>query len=184
MRSIVNALGALLAGPVIAMAVGAGVCIATATPARASDGLQVERVGVNLYSQHAPAMRALYHDNTPGVYAVTADGWGAGVYRNSVQRISVHADRTWQLIGPVSATLGVVSGYRRHWVAVDCAGAGRPELTDCHMWDTRSKTELRPFGTLSIAGPSLAGATPRLSWIPPIGGKNAQVLHLSAEWRL
>jgi len=65
-------------------------------------------IGLNIGTYHIDR-NAGFQEFNPGVYA-TCDGWVAGVYRNSVNRISVHAGKVFS-IGPIESEVGLVTGY-------------------------------------------------------------------------
>ena len=85
-------------------------------PASAQDTWSI---GMHLVSWHSnPA--GCYplkecNDINPGV-SVTWDGWLGGVYRNSLDKVTVYAGRSYALatVGPVTALVGVAlaTGYR------------------------------------------------------------------------
>lgn len=64
-------------------------------------------VGLHLHTIHASAG---YNDTNPGVYVVADSGFGAGIYRNSINKTSVHLDYTLRS-GPWALTMGAVTGY-------------------------------------------------------------------------
>lgn len=66
-------------------------------------------IGLHIGSWHSEPGR---NNVNPGIYAVTQDGWTAGVYRNSWKRTSVYAGRA--LFGHregFALTVGAISGY-------------------------------------------------------------------------
>lgn len=74
-----------------------------------SDFFTVAVIGLHLGSAHVPA--GDYNDFNPGAYVANAEGYVAGGYYNSQQRLSLYAGRTLPIYGPVSVTLGAVTGY-------------------------------------------------------------------------
>lgn len=42
------------------------------------------------------------------------NGWGGGVYRNSVRNTSIHFERTWCYADTLCLSLGAVSGYPKY----------------------------------------------------------------------
>lgn len=66
-------------------------------------------LGVHLLSLHAPKRE--YETFTPGVY-LRAEGWQAGVYRNSEAGTSAYAGRMFEA-GRFFLLVGAVTGYER-----------------------------------------------------------------------
>lgn len=110
-------------------------------------------VGLHLASVHVPAADWQNNANV-GIYAKTAGGITAGIYRNTQHRTSVYAGYTLEH-GPFALTLGAITGY-----------SARPVM---------------PMLAPSVALPALAGITPRLTFIPKFGAVKAAALHLSIE---
>lgn len=133
--------------------------------------------GLHLVSVHVPA-RAQQNNVNPGIYVMTENGFTAGVYRNTLNRISVYAGITAEA-GPFAITLGASTGYQRRRITVDC---GDRKLINCWEEEGSSNAFLQPFLSPSVRLPEVFGATPRLSYIPGIGNSTS-VLHLSVERR-
>jgi hypothetical protein len=147
--------------------------------ARAAEGAVI---GLHVGTLHMPA-RPTDHNLNPGLYLKTESGLTLGGYRNSLGRGSVYLAQTWSA-GPFSLTLGAVSGYRRRAYDAPCSmqDHGKPEwMLGCKSWDTRVKTWLAPLVAPSVAGPSIAGITPRLTFMPGAGSHKSNGLHLSLE---
>lgn len=137
-------------------------------------------LGVHVGTRHFPE-RAHLRDVNPGLYAISPGGWVAGACRNSLGRTSVYGGKVWSW-GPASLTLGAISGYRRR-PTIHEAVCSDSAYTYCDRWDTGVKTELTLLLAPSIALPSIAGVTPRISYLPSYGQLKSQALHLSAEHR-
>ena len=148
-------------------------------------------VGVHTWSVHEPRSPDASNDN-PGLY-VRANGWQAGLYRNSVRRPSAYVVRTWDL-GPVELAAGVVTGYQRvrqpapcasvaRWLGVSVQAAEaleRDEGWACWRDVGSTRHRLAPLATLSAALPAIGDITPRITIAPRLGGSSA-VIHLSLE---
>jgi len=152
------------------------------------DGLVL---GLHLVSMHVPANDGL-NNNNPGIYVRHEAGWTAGMYYNSLERISVYGAYTFttEVVSPklpLSLTVGAITGYQR-----------RKETFDCKHGEDRGRTGSRCYRIVgyssapvtAMVAPSLAfpavelatGFLPRLSYIPSVGvGNEFTVLHLSIE---
>jgi len=167
----------------------------------AAMGAQGAEVGVHTFSVHAP-QRAQRNDNL-GVF-VAADGWRAGIYRNSHDRTSVYAAKSFDLIsgryGSLSAGLGLASGYQRkcedryvktgEHKTVQKYQNGDTSTTTYPVWEKResctgfSRGALTPVGALTYSAPfAFMGATPEVSVMPGFG-KTSTVGHLSFKWSI
>jgi len=126
---------------------------AIALPAGATEAdAPKDTIGIHLVSQHFPS--ADYNNVNPGVYYRLAEGPVAGLYRNSVRRLSVYAGYTWQW-GRFDLTTGAVTGY-----------ANGAQLL------------LVPSVGLFTVG----GVTARLAYIPRIEKRiGSNVMHLAVE---
>lgn len=143
----------------------------------ASAAAQARTIGVDLVSDHIPA-HADQNNVNPGVYALLDNGVGLGTYRNTLRRESFWLGYHFET-GPVTWIAGLISGYQRRETAVACA----PGFTGCTHISGNSRGYLMPFLSPSIALPEIAGATPRISFVPGVGNSSS-VFHLSVEWRL
>ena len=78
-----------------------------------AEAQEIAAVGVHVGSWHSEPG---FNNANPGAYVRTADGWTAGVYRNSIQHTSVYAGWTTgtALADGVRAevTLGAITGYQ------------------------------------------------------------------------
>lgn len=72
---------------------------------------EVKYVGINIGSWHS---ESAYNNSNPGAYVVFTNGWGGGVYRNSVRNISLHVERTWCYEDTACVSVGLVSGYPKY----------------------------------------------------------------------
>lgn len=114
-------------------------------------------IGVHLGSHHWPDLPA-YSNANPGIYVRTAEGWTAGVYRNSLRRTSVYAGRTFgtDVRGfELALTVGAISGYDRKVPVLVVPSVATPPL--------------------------VAGVRARIAVIPRAEKQGAAVIHLSAE---
>lgn len=68
------------------------------------------RVGLHLASVHTSPG---FNNSNPGIYVRAANGFTAGVLRNSYRRTSAYAGWTWETKGRVTAalTVGAITGY-------------------------------------------------------------------------
>jgi len=66
-------------------------------------------IGLHLGSVHFP--QDGYNNVNPGGYLVTPSGLTAGAFYNSQRHLSLYAGKNLPLYGPVSITLGAVTGY-------------------------------------------------------------------------
>ena len=135
-------------------------------------------IGVNLVSRHFPA-RSYQNNFNPGAYVKWDNGIVLGGYRNTLWRPSFYAGYVLES-GPFALTIGAVTGYQRRTTAVPCTRAG---YTGCTEWHGYSNGYLTPMFSPSVRLPSIAGVTPRLSYIPGFG-VSPSVVHLSLEFSL
>jgi hypothetical protein len=133
-------------------------------------------IGVHLASVHVPSEPWQQNFN-PGVYAMTDDGWTAGVYRNTIDRTSVYAGKAFTY-GPFSLVVGVVSGYQHEtWHGTKCPnGSYGMGGAQCYLGYT--KHALGPM----IAPSVLVFDHVRLTYLPGI--HTSSVFHLSIETKL
>jgi hypothetical protein len=156
-------------------------------------------LGAHLYSLHAPQLQQ--RNANVGVYLRSGD-WTTGAYRNSLGRLSLYATHAWPLAGPVELHVGLVTGYQRVQVTVPCESvaerlgisvgearaAERERRYSCWEATGHGRFAIAPMASLSTALPTLAGVTPRLTYVPPLrirglGVSRSHVLHLSIEGR-
>lgn len=108
---------------------------ASTLPAFAADAVTV---GVHVASVHIPA-RSYQNNFNPGLYVAAPSGWTAGVYYNTVHKVSVYAGYRVDL-RYVDVMVGAVTGYKEAFghsvvplVAVsrsfDIGTAWRPRVT-------------------------------------------------------
>lgn len=146
---------------------------------------QQTTMGVHLYSVHAPAKDYQNNEN-PGLYIRTAEGWTAGVYRNTLRRTSVYAGYTVDY-APFSLTVGAISGYQRKYERVVAGPNGECDNGTGFRYCTQQTGATRGAITLllapSVALPPVLGAVPRVSYVPGLAGA-ANVFHLSLERKL
>lgn len=110
-------------------------------------------IGLHIASHHAPAKN--YNNSNPGIYYRGAEGWTAGIYRNSLRKTSVYAGYTWKF-GVLDVTTAGVTGY----------------------FNT-----VQPLLVPSISLFTYRGITPRIAYIPRVEKKiGANVLHLMVEY--
>ena len=96
------------------------VSAATCTPAPAAD------LGIHLGTYHT--RHGVYNNANPGVYVRADNGLTAGVYLNSLSKVSTYAGWTTSTqAGPVelSLTLGGITGYPVAHVLPQCRHQGR-----------------------------------------------------------
>lgn len=111
-----------------------------------------DTIGLHLASHHAPAKT--YNNTNPGIYYRTAEGWTAGVYRNSLSKTSVYAGYTWKF-GALDVTTAGVTGYFH---------------------------KVQPLLVPSLSLFTWQGITPRLAYIPRVEKKiGSHVVHLMVE---
>lgn len=136
--------------------------ITAATLALLAAGASATTLGVHLVSHHWPSA-PYQHNFNPGVYVRFDNHVVLGVYANTLGRTSVYAGYLLEWHG-VGVLAGAVTGYRKH---SDGTGISKGPVT----------VMLAP----TVALPSVAGFTPRLSYIPRVTANQAAVLHLSVE---
>jgi hypothetical protein len=68
-------------------------------------------IGLHVASAHIP--QGNENNFNPGIYARMPSGLTVGTYYNSVRRQSFYAGYTYDLFGPVSVTVGGVTGYNK-----------------------------------------------------------------------
>jgi hypothetical protein len=116
-------------------------------------GARAGTIGFHIASHHAPAKN--YNNSNPGIYYRNAEGWTAGVYRNSLRKTSVYAGYTWKF-GVLDVTTAGVTGY----------------------FD-----KVQPLLVPSISLFTYQGITPRIAYIPRVEKKiGSHVLHLMVEY--
>lgn len=183
-RAAERVLGAICSSLVCCLAIVLGSCMAP-REARAAEPLTV---GLHLATAHTEGgLNAV----NPGVYVRTASGWGAGAYRNSINRLSIHAGRQFDA-GPFSLYVGLVSGYklrtdRREWCSVAAYGPALPCADGLQLnWvETErgwSKSGIAPLISPSVRIDLAEGYSARLAYLhkPSHRGGGAG-LHLSVE---
>ena len=137
-------------------------------------------IGLHMASVHVPALDTQNNTN-PGLYAMTESGWVVGAYRNTLSRTSVYGGHVFTH-GPFSLTVGVVSGYQERTEVVDCAAIGRPDMQQCWHRVGFSRGALTLLASPSVRLPQVFGVTPRISYIPKVGGPaRSHAFHLSLE---
>lgn len=139
-------------------------------------------IGVHLLSAHVPNEDGMKNTN-PGIYFRTEDGITGGIYKNTLGRTSAYAGYTFTS-GPVSLTVGAVSGYsieRRERPCNDRRANVKNEGSRCYQEEGGSRNRLAPMIAPSINGPDFAGISPRLTYLPKLGANRYNVLHLSLE---
>lgn len=184
-RSVMTVLATIGASLAAATVLIVGAC--TSTPAHAEEPYTV---GLHLATWHSD--RTLNNVN-PGLYVQT-DGWVAGMYRNSIKRLSIHVGRQFETSGsaPVGLGLyvGVVSGYqrqvtRRTWCSTAPMGQDEQPCRDglYENWQDEvsgnSKTWLAPMVSPSVRISLGGGISARLAGLFKPGGSRA--VHLSVE---
>lgn len=165
----------------------------------ACDSRAETSMGVHLASVHVPARD--YHNNrNVGLY-FKGDNWQAGMYRNSIDRITAYAAYVHP-VGGFDLMIGVASGYQTKCTKTtevvtpkkvvferfsngDTSTATYPEQTktteDCKGF---SRGALAPMAGVSYLAPfRVLGAAPRMFVAPGIG-KSSTVAHISLEWNL
>jgi hypothetical protein len=135
--------------------------------------------GVHLASIHIPAHEGQQNFN-PGVYARMESGVTVGTYHNTLGKQTFYAGYTVER-GPFALTPGLASGYQRSQYPAPCSKA-QTAAGSTHCWYTTpgSKTYLMPMLAPSVRLPAVLGVTPRVSYIPGLGG-SSNVFHLSIE---
>jgi hypothetical protein len=141
--------------------------------AAACSAVSAQTFGVHLASVHAPHAPNMNEVN-PGLYAITDAGWTAGFYRNTWRRTTVYGGRTFSVFGPLDATLGLASGYKRELVST--APFCQDGVTYTKQWQGHDTHSVGLLAVLSLRVPMALPVQPRLSWAPG-------VLHLSIEGR-
>ena len=137
----------------------------------AAASVSAQTFGLHLASVHAPHAPNMNEVN-PGLYVTTKDGWTAGFYRNTWRRTTVYGGRTFNVIGPVDATLGLHTGYKRELVPT--APFCQDGVEYHNQWQGRDKHTVGPMAALSVRVPVSLPVRPRLTWAPG-------VFHLSVE---
>lgn len=131
-------------------------------------------VGLHIASAHFPARE--YHNNTnPGIYAI-ADGWTAGVYRNTLRRTSIYAGKQWAwdtAYGEPAVTLGVVSGYDKR--TVPCGDWHRKQ-----GWTGQCSFGVSNAKIIPMIAPSWKIKSTRIWYMPGVGNSSS-VIHVSVE---
>ena len=109
-------------------------------------------IGLHVVSLHSsPGL----NNTNPGVYVKTQAGYTAGTYFNSERRQSFYLGRTFNVIGPVDITAGIITGYKAHPVM--------PMLV--------------PSVKMDLTGPYAV----RLAYVPKVQKGGAHALHLMIE---
>jgi hypothetical protein len=139
-------------------------------------------IGLHLATAHFPD-RDYLTSNTPGIYARTADGWTAGIYRNSFERTSVYAGRQFDgPLGPFVASIsaGVVSGYEYRTERVPCERINEHRQgRRCWLTTGNAEHQLAP---MLVAG--LTYKAVRLNFLPSWGRPNgSDAINLAVEYK-
>jgi hypothetical protein len=122
---------------------------------------------------------------TPGIY-VRADGFTAGIFRNSYAEPSVHVGYTLETEGKTFAlTLGATYGYRKK-DDKEVSNCPASNLTNCseaerlrYGWTEPGKRTLYPLIVPSVRLPVGDAFAARVSLMPY--HKGPQAIHLSIE---
>lgn len=131
--------------------------------AMAASSAHATTFGLHLGSIHAPSES--YQKNfNPGVYVRTDEGITAGVYHNTLGRVTVYAGGTLEY-GPFGVMAGVATGYKPKVIDGKTYGSGRA---------------LTPVLAFSLSLPVIATITPKLIYIPAFE-KSPAVFHLAIE---
>jgi hypothetical protein len=133
-------------------------------------------LGVHTITRHEPR-RDYHQEENYGLYYRTAGGIEFGGYRNTLDRPTFYLAQTWQWHF-LSATLGVLTGYRKRQVEVPCVdGSAGP------CYETRGNTNgmLGPLAAVSATTPPLWGVAARLTVLPGFLVNSSTVYHLSFE---
>jgi hypothetical protein len=184
-RAVVRVLATIGASLAAAAALVVGACVSQ--PAHAAEPVTV---GVHLTTWHSDEQ---LNGVNPGLY-VRADGWVAGLYRNSINRLSIHVGHQFETSGgPVGLGLyvGAVSGYQRKvtgrsvWCSSTPMGTDEQPCRDglYQNWQDQvtgsSKAWLAPMVSPSVRLDLGGGISARLAYLHKPGGSNA--VHLSVE---
>ena len=127
-------------------------------------------LGLHLLSAHVPHDTA-QNDYNYGLYVKTAEGYVAGSYRNTLNRVSVYAGREFSY-GPIDVDLVLMYGYQKK--TRPCA-----DYAGCYHYTGSTPGAIAPAFALSHAFQPIGGMVPRLTFMPGIRGSN--VLHFSIE---
>lgn len=133
-------------------------------------------IGVHTITRHQP-QRDYHQEENYGLYYRTAGGIEFGGYRNTLDRPTFYIAQNWNWHF-LSATLGVLTGYKKHQVQVACTdGSAGP----CH--ETRGNTNgaIGPLAAVSATTPPLWGVAARLTVLPGFLVNSSTVYHLSFE---
>ncbi|WP_395057403.1 hypothetical protein [Polaromonas sp.] len=133
--------------------------------AMAASSAQATTFGLHLGSVHSPSES--YQNNVnPGVYVRTDEGITAGMYHNTLGRVTVYAGATLEY-GPFGVMAGVATGYK-------------PKVIDGRTYGQGHT--LTPVLAFSLSLPAIATITPKLIFIPAFQ-KGPAVFHLAIEKR-
>lgn len=137
----------------------------------AAASASAQTFGLHLASAHAPR-EANMNEVNPGLYVITKDGWTGGFYRNTWRRTTVYGGRTFNVLGPIDATLGLHTGYQRRLVPT--APFCQDGVEYHYQWQGVDKHKVGLLAALSWRVPVPLPVQPRLTLAPG-------VLHLSVE---
>lgn len=134
-------------------------------------------VGIDLVSHHFPERPFVNNDN-PGVYVRLDSGWTAGMYYNTIKRVSVFAGYTFES-GPFGLLIGGVTGYQHKRFYMSCPTGSK----SAYCWyDYGGEHDyIIPLLSPSVTLGTYGGITPRVSFVPRVGPNGMNVVHLSIE---
>lgn len=131
--------------------------------------------GLNTVSLHVP--RGPDQNNVnPGVYARFDNGLTLGTYRNTWRRQSLLIAYQYDFNATFGLLIGAVSGYQKRIEVIPCQTACYEPATHTTGF---SHGYFTPVLAPTIAFPAFHGFTPRMTFIPGVGGSS--VFHLSVE---
>lgn len=134
-----------------------------------------QTVGLDLVSAHIPHA-ADQNNVNPGIYARFDNGLLLGTYRNTIRRQSLLIAYQHDFNATFGVLIGAVSGYQKHREVIPCQTACFEPATYTTGW---SRGYFTPVLAPTFTFPQVAGFTPRVTFIPGIGGSS--VFHLSVE---
>jgi hypothetical protein len=143
-----------------------------------------DTIGAHLYTQHVDnRLGAKLNNATIGLYwraeGGPLDGLTSGVFRNSMDRWSVYAGRTWQTDDQRWALFaGLASGYGKRFGQNEC-GPGKVDVAWSRCW--RGGAAIRPLLAASMRLPITASTAARISLLPSPGQGHAGGVHFSIE---
>lgn len=157
-----------MAAPILALAAAAAAAVLCAHSHAAPAA-----IGLHVGSAHVPHKPRQSNFN-PGLYVRFGNGFTAGAYRNTIDRLSVYAGVTINLAGPLDITLGAISGYKREETDIKCRGR---TFSRCYFVTGHTRHSIGPLVAPSVRLPTVGGVVPRVSAL--IGDSVA--LHFSIE---